>query len=96
MDLKKNSILHITAIILLILHGSVFSENGFPSAIETDTTDTSGDLVCSEHQLPAGQCFICDPALREPGRLWCNEHYRYEDRCFICRPESREEGRLFW
>ena len=95
MDLKKNSILHITAIMLLILHGSVFSDKVFSSATETDSTVKSGDSVCSEHQLPTEQCFICNPGLREPGRLWCNEHDRYEDRCFICRPESREEGRLW-
>jgi len=51
--------------------------------------------LCVAHAVSASQCFICEPALREPGRLWCREHVRYEDRCFECHPELREENRLF-
>ena len=50
---------------------------------------------CTTHQLPIADCFICDPALREPGRLWCKEHDRYEDRCFICHPNLKDENRLW-
>jgi len=80
---------------LLIAPVSPFSGKAFPSATGRATTGQSADALCSEHQIPTNQCFICNPALRDPGRLWCNEHDRYEDRCFICRPESREEGRLW-
>jgi cobalt-zinc-cadmium efflux system membrane fusion protein len=51
--------------------------------------------LCSRHQLPVADCFMCDPALRDPGRLWCQEHDRYEDRCFICHPEIKEANRLW-
>ena len=60
-----------------------------PSAATTRTE------VCTEHQLPVAACFVCDPALREPGRLWCGEHDRYEDRCFLCHPEIKEADRLW-
>ncbi|MBM3278565.1 MAG: efflux RND transporter periplasmic adaptor subunit [Candidatus Handelsmanbacteria bacterium] len=48
---------------------------------------------CAAHQAPAAWCFICDPALREPGRLWCKEHARYEDRCWLCHPELKDKGK---
>ncbi len=51
--------------------------------------------LCAKHQLPATECFSCDPTLREPDRLWCTEHDRYEDRCFICHPELVDTGRLW-
>jgi cobalt-zinc-cadmium efflux system membrane fusion protein len=95
MDSKKITIIYLSTIMLLIVHGSLFSGKGFPSVIKTDKSVKSGDSVCSEHQIPIEQCFFCDPALREAGRLWCNEHDRYEHRCFICRPESKEDGRLW-
>ena len=55
----------------------------------------SADALCIAHGVAASQCFICDAALREPGRLWCAEHARYEDRCFVCHPEIRQANRLF-
>ena len=51
--------------------------------------------LCARHQLPVTDCFMCDPALRDPGRLWCQEHDRYEDRCFICHPELKDANRLW-
>jgi cobalt-zinc-cadmium efflux system membrane fusion protein len=51
--------------------------------------------LCTAHQLPVNDCFMCDPALRDPDRLWCKEHNRYEDRCFICHPELKDENRLW-
>jgi cobalt-zinc-cadmium efflux system membrane fusion protein len=51
--------------------------------------------LCARHQLPVTDCFMCDPALRDPGRLWCQEHDRYEDRCFICHPDLKEANRLW-
>jgi cobalt-zinc-cadmium efflux system membrane fusion protein len=48
---------------------------------------------CIRHVLLLTTCFICDPALREPGRLWCAEHDRYEDRCFLCHPELEDADR---
>ncbi|MCC7262579.1 MAG: efflux RND transporter periplasmic adaptor subunit [Candidatus Latescibacteria bacterium] len=50
---------------------------------------------CAAHDAPTAWCFICDPALREPGRLWCQEHSRYEDRCWICHPELQDKARLY-
>jgi cobalt-zinc-cadmium efflux system membrane fusion protein len=50
---------------------------------------------CAAHDAPTAWCFICDPALREPGRLWCQEHSRYEDRCWLCHPELEDKTRLY-
>lgn len=50
---------------------------------------------CTEHGAPKDMCFLCDAALREPGRLWCKEHNRYEDRCWECHPDAREKDRLY-
>jgi cobalt-zinc-cadmium efflux system membrane fusion protein len=60
---------------------------GKPTVVET--------ARCGPHQLPVSDCFMCDPALRDPNRLWCREHDRYEDRCFICHPELKEANRLW-
>ncbi len=51
--------------------------------------------LCATHDLPVEDCFMCDPALRDPDRLWCKEHNRYEDRCFLCHPEIKDESRLW-
>lgn len=51
--------------------------------------------LCVAHAVAASQCFVCDPALRDPGRLWCNEHARYEDRCWICHPELQDATRPY-
>lgn len=50
---------------------------------------------CAAHEASKELCFICDPALREPGRLWCKEHSRYEDRCWLCHPELEDKTRLY-
>jgi membrane fusion protein, heavy metal efflux system len=50
---------------------------------------------CAAHGVARSLCFICDPALREPGRLWCKEHNRYEDRCWDCHPDARDKARLY-
>ncbi len=55
----------------------------------------SEGALCLAHGVAASRCFICDAALREPGRLWCRGHERYEDRCFDCHPELRDENRLY-
>lgn len=65
-----------------------------------EKTDNTVEVVkqgelCTAHQLPVSDCFMCDPALRDPDRLWCKEHDRYEDRCFICHPELKDENRLW-
>ncbi len=66
-----------------------------PSSGEEQMAAAPQGELCAEHQLPIAECFICDPALRDPERLWCAEHDRYEDRCFICHPEIREADRLW-
>jgi len=58
-------------------------------------TEQPADALCLAHGAAASQCFICDAALRDPGRLWCREHARYEDRCHVCHPELREANRLY-
>lgn len=55
----------------------------------------STEPLCTAHRVSTALCFICSPALREPGRLWCKEHNRYEDRCWECHPEQRDKNRLF-
>ncbi|MFN2371065.1 MAG: efflux RND transporter periplasmic adaptor subunit [Candidatus Krumholzibacteriia bacterium] len=47
------------------------------------------------HGAPPAVCFLCDPALRQPGRLWCGEHGRYEDRCWLCHPDLRDPARPY-
>jgi len=71
-------------------------------AAEIDATSDSNasalqstNALCIAHGVAASQCFICDAALREPGRLWCSEHARYEDRCFECHPELHDKNRLY-
>ena len=75
---------------------------GNPAPKEAPETTTTTDLHtdagadrCARHDLPAADCFICDPALRDPGRLWCAGHDRYEDRCFLCHPELEDPDRLW-
>ncbi|MDH3216353.1 MAG: efflux RND transporter periplasmic adaptor subunit, partial [Candidatus Krumholzibacteria bacterium] len=69
------------------------------TAETTPNSDTSApqsaNALCIAHGVATSQCFICDAALREPGRLWCREHTRYEDRCFECHPELRDKNRLY-
>jgi cobalt-zinc-cadmium efflux system membrane fusion protein len=77
------------------------TETEIPAAALLATSDSiastaqSTDALCRAHGVAASQCFICDAALREPGRLWCREHARYEDRCFVCHPELRDANRLY-
>jgi cobalt-zinc-cadmium efflux system membrane fusion protein len=93
----KNIKLIIVAIIIAtaILVILMFQGRKLPSATEVPLTMALQDALCTTHQLPVGQCFFCNPALREPGRLWCEEHKRYEDRCFICHPELEDADRLW-
>lgn len=58
-------------------------------------TEPAKEALCLAHGVAAGQCFICDVELRDPGRLWCSEHARYEDRCWICHPELRDANRVY-
>jgi cobalt-zinc-cadmium efflux system membrane fusion protein len=60
-----------------------------------ESASQSAGALCVAHAVATTQCFICDTALREPGRLWCREHARYEDRCFDCHPELRDKNRLY-
>ncbi len=64
------------------------------SRSDAQAIQSEGEL-CLAHGAGASQCFICDPALRDPDRLWCREHARYEDRCFDCHPELRDDSRLY-
>jgi membrane fusion protein, heavy metal efflux system len=57
-------------------------------------TSTMAAAKCP-HDAPKELCFICDPALREPGRLWCQEHNRYEDRDWECHADQRDAKRAF-
>lgn len=83
-------------LILALLFATIFAGCGNESAEKPQSqTDATQVALCSAHQLPASDCFMCDPALRDPERLWCKEHNRYEDRCFICHPEIKEAGRLW-
>lgn len=59
------------------------------------TSPSAAATKCARHNAPEDLCFICNPALREPGRLWCREHARYEDRCWECHPEARDKSRPF-
>jgi cobalt-zinc-cadmium efflux system membrane fusion protein len=54
-----------------------------------------GGELCSLHQAPKDDCWICDPSLRDKSRLWCKEHSTYEDRCWICHPELQNKERLY-
>lgn len=82
------------AVILIVFLVTTFSHN-FAGEIENKDEITGQASLCASHQLSVGDCFMCNPALREPGRLWCKEHDRYEDRCFICHPELKDEKRLW-
>ncbi len=63
----------------------------------TDNTegDNDGAPTAHAHDAPDAKCYLCDAAIREPGRLWCREHGRYEDRCWICQPQLRDKSRLY-
>ena len=77
------------------------SDSEVPGATTQATFDSNASApqsavaLCLAHAVATSQCFICDAALREPGRLWCGEHARYEDRCFECHPELRDKNRLY-
>jgi len=66
-----------------------------PEKVENKVEIAEQGELCAAHQLSVSDCFMCDPALRDPDRLWCKEHDRYEDRCFICHPELKDENRLW-
>ncbi len=83
-----------TRLALLVATVLFISCNGEYSE-ETTSEVTVQTELCAQHELPLTDCFMCDPALRDPGRLWCKEHDRYEDRCFICHPELKDENRLW-
>lgn len=92
----RNKYIIVTCVMaLLIVFLATTVNYNFAEEIENkNEVDAQGGL-CTTHQLSVGECFMCDPALRDPGRLWCNEHNRYEDRCFICHPELKDENRLW-
>lgn len=83
------------AVIALVFVVMIFDGKKIPSVAVVSVAMAEQTDLCTTHQLPIAECYVCDPALREPGRLWCNEHERYEDRCFICHPELKEAGRLW-
>lgn len=97
---KVNKWYPLVLIAAVMIAAIVISCNRKPSE-ETANADGSGEgavaqaELCARHQLPVADCFMCDPALRDPNRLWCREHDRYEDRCFICHPELKDETRLW-
>ncbi len=86
---NKTSLIVAVAVIALIIMVMKFEKKEWLAAAAAQNE------LCAKHQLSAAECFLCDPALREPGRLWCKEHERYEDRCFICHPEIKEVDRLW-
>ena len=69
------------------------ADDGKPKVVGP-SADSTGTL-CTAHSVSKDLCFICNPALREPGRLWCKEHNCYEDRCWECHPEQRDKKRLY-
>lgn len=82
---------------VLLASCSQQSERVIPTNQPTNrpAEETTSDAVCAAHDAPKGQCFICDPSLRDEGRLWCSEHDRYEDRCWECHPELEDRDRLW-
>jgi cobalt-zinc-cadmium efflux system membrane fusion protein len=97
------SLIALLALLLVACGGGAEnkSETGTSVATAREGAESSAeapeaaDALCLAHGVAASQCFICDAALRDPGRLWCREHARYEDRCFECHPELRDENRLY-
>jgi cobalt-zinc-cadmium efflux system membrane fusion protein len=88
------------AIALMALATMGCGSDFVPERVAEATTATDSDTVvgtdrCTRHDLPVVDCFVCDPALRDPERLWCGEHDRYEDRCFLCHPELEDPNRLW-
>jgi len=97
---KVNKCYPLVLIAAIIIAAVFISCNREPSEKTTNTEGADEGAVaqaelCTRHQLPVADCFMCDPALRDPNRLWCQEHDRYEDRCFICHPELKDESRLW-
>lgn len=89
-----------TALPVVLLLASGCGPVGTGESLDPATTASAEPLEaqaerCARHDLEASVCFICDPALRDPGRLWCSEHDRYEDRCFLCHPELEDPERLW-
>lgn len=85
----------VLALVLIAACGNAPEETATADPTPVPPSGTVRADLCGPHQLPVADCFMCDPALRDPGRLWCLEHDRYEDRCFLCHPDIREEGRLW-
>jgi cobalt-zinc-cadmium efflux system membrane fusion protein len=91
------------AIAWLVVQGGTLAGCAWPEAPGTPAAAPAGPerpsgiapARCAAHGAPRELCFICDPALREPGRLWCAEHARYEDRCWECHPKLRDATRLW-
>ncbi|MCP4726652.1 MAG: efflux RND transporter periplasmic adaptor subunit, partial [bacterium] len=88
---KMHKLIPTIMYVMLCISAAVFSS----CTKESPETAENQTALCSSHQLPVDECFICDPALRDPDRLWCQEHDRYEDRCFICHPEIKDANRLW-
>lgn len=63
----------------------------------TDNTEGDNDVIrtAHTHDTPDKKCYLCDAALREPGRLWCRAHGRYENRCWTCQPQLRDKLRPY-
>ncbi len=91
--MRKRNILLLT--VATIMAGNIFISCSKKPPEKTESKVAAQTELCARHQLPAADCFMCDPKLREAGRLWCEEHDRYEDRCFICHPEIKEANRLW-
>lgn len=93
--LRKYIPISVSMMAVLIALLATACDRKSPEKTENNVEVAEEGAFCAAHQLPVSDCFMCDPALRDPGRLWCKEHDRYEDRCFICHPELKEEGRLW-
>jgi len=95
--MKKLQTLLPTGLWLVLIAGFVLSGcSNTPSEESHNEAQTVTQVeLCEAHDLPVEDCFMCDPALRDPDRLWCKEHDRYEDRCFLCHPEIKDESRLW-
>lgn len=92
-SLKSILVTYVMTIFIALLATACDSKP--PKKTEKKVEVIGQNELCTTHQLSISDCFICDPALRNPGRLWCGEHNRYEDRCFICHPELKDENRLW-
>jgi cobalt-zinc-cadmium efflux system membrane fusion protein len=79
--------------ILFLIVGMVIGQKSSLLKLLADGSRQTNTEFCSVHGVDKKLCFICDPALREPGRPWCNGHDRYEDRCWLCNPELEDKSR---